>query len=641
MTAEIIGELLLAAVLGTAGVAKLFDLDGSRRTVTAFGVAPGLAQPLGTLLPVAEIAAAALLVAGMWSPTAALVGGLSALGLLGAFSAAIAVNLARGRAPDCHCFGALHSAPAGPQTLARNGALLALAAWVTADGQPFAAAVAAAALILVAAVLWRVRGRGPSHTEGLTSGTPAPGFEVRDPAGRVHSLGSLLTADRPVLLVFSNPGCGPCTALAPALARWQREHASMLTIAVIESDRDDVPAEDPYGRRVFLQHETEVADLYDARGTPTAVLIGPDGAIGGPVAAGAGQIERLVARVVPGFAPQAAGAPAPPAIVVIPLIRRELLMRSAGAWAAISALTWPLRSVAARVGIRRRAAEPCEDAFDCPDPGHMRCREGRCRCDEGMTRCDPDEATTRRCFDLERSRDHCGSCNHPCAGDYPECCEGRCGEFGFTRCNCAGETCPGEHDVCSASPDDPTNPICFPCAMFGWRRCGNECGDPATHRCCGEKLYAKSALGPGDWRCCGPERDRRLVNVRESENNCGGCGRRCAEGKFCFEGRCRSSCPTGRRRCGNTCGDPRTHRCCKGKLVAKSDPDHCGGCGVQCGDYDCCSDGCCSYNASACCPDGCKNLALDDDNCGACGTVCGPNEFCRFGVCTCPLGQDC
>jgi len=43
------------------------------------------------------------------------------------FSAAIALRLARGSAPDCHCFGQLHSAPVSWKTLARNGVLTLLA----------------------------------------------------------------------------------------------------------------------------------------------------------------------------------------------------------------------------------------------------------------------------------------------------------------------------------------------------------------------------------------------------------------------------------------------------------------------------------------------------------------------------------
>jgi len=40
--------------------------------------------------------------------------------LLLAFTAAIAVSLARGRAPDCNCFGRLSAGAVGRKTLLRN-----------------------------------------------------------------------------------------------------------------------------------------------------------------------------------------------------------------------------------------------------------------------------------------------------------------------------------------------------------------------------------------------------------------------------------------------------------------------------------------------------------------------------------------
>jgi thiol-disulfide isomerase/thioredoxin len=638
-TAVTVGALLLAAVLVAAGVGKLLDLEGSRRAVAAFGVPSSIAGGLGTLLPVLELVAAAALVAGVASVVPIEVGALSALILLAAFSVAIAASLARGRAPDCHCFGKLHSAPIGPWTLARNSALLVVAAFVASGGAPVGSAAAgAAALGLLAAVILRPRGV-PAQAEGLPTGAPAPDFELVDTDGRPRTLAALRASGLPVLLVFTDPTCGPCIALAPEVARWQRDHAEELLVAVIERDHDDREGFDDHGRRNLLfQRGTEVADLYGAEGTPTAVLIGRDGDVASPVAAGGAQIEALVVQSVRGVLPRPAVAR-----TARGLRRRELLVRATGAWAAASAvLVRPARAVAALVPGARIAAEPCEDSFDCPEHVFMHCRDGRCRCDEGFTRCDPQEATDRKCFDLQRHKDHCGSCNHQCTGaDHDVCCEGECGEFGQTRCDCAGEACPGEHDVCAEDPGAPGSFFCFPCADFGWKRCGNECVDPAANRCCGGRVFSKAKLGPGDWRCCGPARARRLVNVREHERNCGACGRQCAKDEFCFEGRCRTKCPRGLKRCGDTCGSPRTHRCCKGKLVAKSDPKNCGGCGVECkGPFDtgeCCAGKCCDINASTCCPGGCKNLSLDDKNCGACGNVCGPNSYCRFGVCTCPV----
>ena len=51
------------------------------------------------------------------------------------FAAAIAVNLARGRRPDCHCFGDLHARPAGPATLGQNLVLAAGAGAVALAGR--------------------------------------------------------------------------------------------------------------------------------------------------------------------------------------------------------------------------------------------------------------------------------------------------------------------------------------------------------------------------------------------------------------------------------------------------------------------------------------------------------------------------
>lgn len=115
---------MLVAVFATAGLAKLADMEGSRGAVAGFGVPERLARPLGTLLPFAELTVTALLLFG----GTARAGALGALALLLAFSAGIAAAMARGEAPDCHCFGQLHSEPAGPRTLARNLSLASLAA---------------------------------------------------------------------------------------------------------------------------------------------------------------------------------------------------------------------------------------------------------------------------------------------------------------------------------------------------------------------------------------------------------------------------------------------------------------------------------------------------------------------------------
>src|SRR4051812_25156461 len=128
--ALLIARLVLAGVFALAGVAKLSDLKGSRQAIIDFGVPPAMAAPLGLLLPLAELSVAATLLPA----STAWWGALGALALLSVFVVGITYNLARGRKPDCHCFGQLHSAPAGWKTLARNGALAAVAGFILWEG---------------------------------------------------------------------------------------------------------------------------------------------------------------------------------------------------------------------------------------------------------------------------------------------------------------------------------------------------------------------------------------------------------------------------------------------------------------------------------------------------------------------------
>src|SRR4051794_25708998 len=129
-TAELVIRVLLAAVFVTAGVGKLLDLEGSRSAMRDFGVPEGLTRLTGTLLPIAELAAAVMLIL---KPTAQ-AGAVLALLLLLGFIGGISNALRKGMAPDCHCFGQIHSAPAGPETLIRNGVLAALALFAAIQG---------------------------------------------------------------------------------------------------------------------------------------------------------------------------------------------------------------------------------------------------------------------------------------------------------------------------------------------------------------------------------------------------------------------------------------------------------------------------------------------------------------------------
>lgn len=253
-------------------------------------------------------------------------------------------QLARGR-PDSHCFGQLHSKPIGPATVVRNTVLLLLAIGVAAYPAPswtsglagigaiagLEAVIIATILLLTALVaaegwmllnLARQQGRlllrldaiesqlngktAPANKQsspplGLRVGTPAPPFELPSLDGPTVSLDELRGPGRPVLLVSTDPGCGPCASLLPELAEWQRLHAGALTVAVLT--RGSVEANHrKIGSlgvsRVLLQKRQEVSEQYQTLATPSAVLVDADGRIAAPVAGGADDIRRLVQRTV-------------------------------------------------------------------------------------------------------------------------------------------------------------------------------------------------------------------------------------------------------------------------------------------------------------------------------------------------------
>ena len=119
----LVARLTLALVFAVAGVAKLLDLPGSRKSLGDFGVPTALTPAGALLLPLVELACT---VALMWARWAAF-GAYSAIALLAVFIVGITVSLARGRTPNCHCFGQLSSSPVSWRTLVRNLGLLALA----------------------------------------------------------------------------------------------------------------------------------------------------------------------------------------------------------------------------------------------------------------------------------------------------------------------------------------------------------------------------------------------------------------------------------------------------------------------------------------------------------------------------------
>lgn len=288
-------RVLLAGVFAVSGTAKLADRGGARRAVVEFGVPTGIAALLAWFLVCAEFAVAALLLFG----ASAQVGGLAALALLVGFSGAVALNLARGRRPDCHCFGRLSAGPVGWSTVARNGFLATLAAFVALNGW-FGWALAG--LGLAALGLWL----GPlARRRWRRAGAGAATFALPDEAGNTWTLEALLEPRRPLLLVFSQPACGACDALLPTLARWQDDLAERVTIAVVSGGlrAATISKARDYGlRRVLADEHQAMFAAYGVTATPSAALLAADGTRAAALAQGAGEIEGLIEQALEAWA---------------------------------------------------------------------------------------------------------------------------------------------------------------------------------------------------------------------------------------------------------------------------------------------------------------------------------------------------
>lgn len=330
----LVARLVLAVVFGIAGIAKLADPSGSRKSLADFGVPRLLNATLGWLLPVAEVVCALALIpvaSAWWAAVGVLI-------LLVSFIVAITISLGRGRKPDCQCFGQLHSSPIGWRTLLRNAVLAGIAAGIVWQGRPSPGAsigdwiaglggansvtatiwIALAGLAIfelwalvhvlrqngrlllrIEAVEERLGGSAVQHQpQGLPVNSEAPGFSLFDLLDNKVSLDSLSLADKPLLLLFSEPGCGACDALLPEVAQWQRDYGDRLSIIPISRGtvKENQLKTGKYGiRNTLVQNDREVALAYKVDGTPSAVLV-KNARVESSLAVGAEAIRGLVAR---------------------------------------------------------------------------------------------------------------------------------------------------------------------------------------------------------------------------------------------------------------------------------------------------------------------------------------------------------
>ncbi|MCO6512426.1 MAG: redoxin domain-containing protein [Aridibacter famidurans] len=338
----LIVTVILAGVFLVAGIGKLLDREGSEKALADFDVPDGLVKPLAAALPWIEIAVAAALIFAATNWYASVV----ATVLLAAFTAGMFVQIAKGNAPDCHCFGQIHSEPVSGRSVARNVLLTLLAVTLGMigyfyPGQGFGAGeraftnegimqltigLAAVALLIAIFVVLRkiseqqsqiirrieilevisAEGREQERDgvgdpqSGLPIGSPMPRFSVKGPEGISIPSEELVESGRPALWLFVSPTCHPCEALIPDINSWIEEFEGSLDILLISSGEFEKNAEkfgEANSDRIFIKESESALEAMGPLWTPTAVLVDPNGRIASRNAAGDSAIRRLIEAI--------------------------------------------------------------------------------------------------------------------------------------------------------------------------------------------------------------------------------------------------------------------------------------------------------------------------------------------------------
>jgi peroxiredoxin len=136
--------------------------------------------------------------------------------------------------------------------------------------------------------------RSRLNRSGLKAGAVAPEFRLPRIDGGELTLTEL--RGRRVLLVFSDPECGPCEELAPRLQRLHRERPDLHVLVVSRRDADATRAKASalgLSFPIVLQKHWEISLQYGMFATPIGYLIDEQGIIVRDVAVGVEPILAL------------------------------------------------------------------------------------------------------------------------------------------------------------------------------------------------------------------------------------------------------------------------------------------------------------------------------------------------------------
>lgn len=331
-------RIFLFGVFALAGIGKLLDPEGSRKSMKAFAVPEGLVKPVVAILPFIEIAIAF----AMLFVTVSWFGAIAAFVLLLCFIAGMLYQIYRGNAPDCHCFGQIHSEPVGMASVLRNvgfgvAALFLMATGPEMQGIPLgesgpqimqsvlllslligiivlislSSALSTGQLKLLRRIeLLELLGSGDTASverqeagnpiDGLPIGAPFPDFDIENAIGKSVTLGGLLSDGKPILFLFVGPSCRPCRSLVPEIAQWAGELKGRMKIVLVSTgtaaeNLEKFAASD--AAEILLQQSRDLALSVSAKWTPTAVVVLANGKVGSHPAVGDNTLRSLIDRI--------------------------------------------------------------------------------------------------------------------------------------------------------------------------------------------------------------------------------------------------------------------------------------------------------------------------------------------------------
>ncbi|WP_198175022.1 MauE/DoxX family redox-associated membrane protein [Spirosoma arboris] len=321
-------QVSLSLVFVIAAFAKLVSVEKTKRAVADFGIPGKLSFVVALLLSLSELVIGLLLQPFCWP----WFGASAALFVLTIFTVAIVYHLLRGNSISCNCFGEMQTKLIGWTTVIRNGFFMSMAIFILTVGPSLKRVQVATWMSALPAdqflallingltlfiliiggwyIVYLLKNQGNlslklaelegrliniAPTKGLPIGAFAPFFSLLNKNNETETLTTLLASQKPLLLFFVNPDCGPCNQLLPKIVEWNNTYVGRLRIALITMVSSKGTSPPDYAiLKTLIEQDRVVSKSFQSMSMPSAVLIRPDGTIGSPLAIGELAIRNLI-----------------------------------------------------------------------------------------------------------------------------------------------------------------------------------------------------------------------------------------------------------------------------------------------------------------------------------------------------------